>query len=272
MVGQNFNNNKYILVGSTAFFLISAAAAFKRLPSPTTRSSMSSTAFAASSASPNPPTSVLSQAEAKSGKIWSRFADNYSKSPIKDQESYQKKLDITREYLTPQSKVLEFGCGTGGTAIIHAPYVKNILAIDLSSRMIEIAKEKAEAARVKNVKYECTGIDSFTPEQEASPSFDVILGLSVLHLLPNKDEIIQKVHQNLKPGGYFISSTACTGDFGRIFGWIISPFSWLGVIPTINLSTKQELLKSMKESGFQIEQEFQSDNSMAVFLVAKKIG
>ena len=42
-------------------------------------------------------------------------------------------------------EVLEFGCGTGGTAIIHAPYVKHIRAIDISGNMIAIAKGKAEA-------------------------------------------------------------------------------------------------------------------------------
>jgi cyclopropane fatty-acyl-phospholipid synthase-like methyltransferase len=43
-------------------------------------------------------------------------------------------------------ELLEFGCGTGGTAIIHAPHVKHIRAIDISPRMIEIAKSRAEAA------------------------------------------------------------------------------------------------------------------------------
>ena len=59
-------------------------------------------------------------------KFWDRIAEKYSKQPIAQQKAYEIKLDLTREYFTPDSKVLEFGCGTGSTAILHAPYVKHI--------------------------------------------------------------------------------------------------------------------------------------------------
>jgi cyclopropane fatty-acyl-phospholipid synthase-like methyltransferase len=35
-------------------------------------------------------------------------------------------------------EVLEFGCGTGSTAIVHAPHVKELRAIDISEKMIGI--------------------------------------------------------------------------------------------------------------------------------------
>jgi ubiquinone/menaquinone biosynthesis C-methylase UbiE len=41
-------------------------------------------------------------------------------------------------------EVLEFGCGTESTAIAHAPYVKHIQALDISSKMIDIAQGKAQ--------------------------------------------------------------------------------------------------------------------------------
>ncbi len=46
-------------------------------------------------------------------KFWDKHAERYSKSPVADEESYQKKLQVTREYLQPDMEVLEFGCGTG---------------------------------------------------------------------------------------------------------------------------------------------------------------
>ncbi len=79
-----------------------------------------------------------------SSKFWDKIAEKYSKQPIADEASYQKKLEVTRGYLQPEMEVLEFGCGTGSTALIHAPYVKHIRAIDISSKMIAIAKAKAE--------------------------------------------------------------------------------------------------------------------------------
>ena len=58
---------------------------------------------------------------ASRSKFWDRIAVHYSKQPVADELSYQKKLEVTREFLTPQSKVLEFGCGTGSTAIAPCP-------------------------------------------------------------------------------------------------------------------------------------------------------
>ena len=78
-----------------------------------------------------------------SAKFWDKIAERYSKQPIADEAAYQKKLKVTQEYFQPDLEVLEFGCGTGSTAIIHAPYVKHIRAIDISSNMIDIAQDKA---------------------------------------------------------------------------------------------------------------------------------
>ena len=103
--------------------------------------------------------SSLSKEEAGAAKIWNRFADGYSKSPIKDEKAYQVKLAMTRKYLKPSSEVLEFGCGTGGTALLHAPFVKHYRAIDVSFRMIEIAQEKSRTLESnQNVQFECQGI------------------------------------------------------------------------------------------------------------------
>ena len=57
-----------------------------------------------------------------SSKFWDRIADRYSRRPVADEAAYQKKLEVTRQYFRPEMQVLEFGCGTGSTAIAHAPY------------------------------------------------------------------------------------------------------------------------------------------------------
>ena len=83
-------------------------------------------------------------------------------------------------------EVLEFGCGTGSTAIVHAPNVKQIHAIDISSKMIEIAQAKADANNIKNVIFERSAIDEFGASDE---TFDAVLGLSILHLVENMEAV-----------------------------------------------------------------------------------
>ena len=57
-------------------------------------------------------------------RFWNWNAERYARQAIADEASYQKKLAITQSYLTPDMRVVEFGCGTGSTAIVHAPKVK----------------------------------------------------------------------------------------------------------------------------------------------------
>jgi ubiquinone/menaquinone biosynthesis C-methylase UbiE len=160
--------------------------------------------------------------------FWEKIAERYSKQPVADEAAYEKKLQVTRKYFRLDMEVLEFGCGTGSTAIAHAPYVKHIQAIDISSKMIEIAQDKADSDNVKNVSFVRSTIDEFSVSDQ---TFDAVLGLSILHLLDNKEEVIVKVHKMLKPGGIFITNTVCIGNFmkflkfilpvGKIFGLIV---------------------------------------------------
>jgi ubiquinone/menaquinone biosynthesis C-methylase UbiE len=113
-------------------------------------------------------------------KFWDNIAPRYAKSPIKDEKSYQKKLAIAQEYFRPDWSVLEFGCGTGTTAIAHAPHVRHILATDISGKMLDIAERKARDAGIENVLFQQGTLDSLELQAE---SFDAVLGLNILHLL-----------------------------------------------------------------------------------------
>ncbi len=204
---------------------------------------------------------------AHSARFWNMLAKRYSKQPIADGAAYQKKLQVSREYFQPDMEVFEFGCGTGSTALLHAPYVKHIRAIDVSSKMIEIAKAKADAGNIKNITFECSAINGFSiPAQ----SLDAILGLNILHLLENKEEIIAKVHKMLKPGGIFITSTACIADMKMLFRIIAPIGSFLRVIPLVKVFSARELHNSLTNAGFQIDYQWQPGKDKAVFIVAKK--
>jgi len=202
-------------------------------------------------------------------RFWDKIADRYARRPVSDEDAYQKKLRVTRQYLRPHMEVLEFGCGTGSTAIAHAPFVKHVQAIDISARMIEIAQGKADAGDIGNVTFECAAIDDFSaPEQ----SFDAVLGLSILHLVENRDEVISKVHKTLKPGGVFVSSTACLGDTMKFFEFIAPIGKFLGLMPLVKVFTMQQLRDSLTGAGFEIDHDWQPGKGQALFIVAKKAG
>ncbi len=204
----------------------------------------------------------------RSEKFWDRLAERYSKRPIADEAAYQKKLQITREHFRPDSEVLEIGCGTGSTAILHAPHVKHIRAIDISSKMIEIAQGKANAQNIENVTFERSTIDELSVPDR---SVDAVLGMSILHLLENKEEVIARVYKMLKPGGVFVTSTACIGDDMKFFKVIAPVGKFLRLMPVVKVFTQQDLADSITDAGFEIDYQWKPSKGAAVFIVAKKM-
>jgi len=199
-------------------------------------------------------------------RFWDRLADRYSRQPIADQAAYQTKLQITQSYLRPDMDLLEFGCGTGSTAIIHAPHVRQMTAIDFSESMLAIARGKAAEAGVSNLRFERADIAGFSA---ADASYDMILGLSILHLLADKDAVIAKVFRLLRPGGLFVSSTTCIADTMGLFKAIAPVGKALGLLPQLDVMTTAELVASLTNTGFAIERQWQPGKGKAVFIVAR---
>ena len=201
-----------------------------------------------------------------SSRFWDRMAARYAKSPILDEAAYQHKLELSRSYFHRDMEVLEFGCGTGGTAVLHAPFVSNIRAIDVSPRMIEIAKGKRLEAKADNLSFVVGSIENISIPDG---SFDAILGLSILHLLNDKEGVIDKVQRLLKPGGVFISSTACLGDGLNFLKYILALGHKVGLIPVVKVFTAKQLIETLETAGFQIEHQWQPGKGKAVFIVAR---
>jgi ubiquinone/menaquinone biosynthesis C-methylase UbiE len=200
-------------------------------------------------------------------KFWNKRADKYSQRPIADAKAYQKKLELTRQYFRPDMEVLEIGCGTGSTAIAHAPYVKHIRATDYSARMIEIAKGKAEAAGIGNVTFEALPAEAL---DVPDASIDAIMAHSLLHLLDDKERIIADVYRMLKPGGVFVTSTACIGDMMLPLRMIVPVGRWLRLFPTVQVFAVAELKAGLENAGFTIDQEWLPQKNAAVFIVCRR--
>jgi hypothetical protein len=54
----------------------------------------------------------------------------------------------------------------------------------------------------------------------------------------------------LKPGGSFISSTACLGDSYVPYRPILSVMRWVGKAPRVHIVRRRRLLEEMEAAGF----------------------
>lgn len=197
-------------------------------------------------------------------KFWDKIADKYAKDPIADMASYEHKLKLTRDHFRPDMSVLEIGCGTGSTAILHAPHVAQYLAVDISERMIEIARAKDAPP---NLSFQVADVEEMPLEPG---SFDMVQAHSALHLLNDPKATIEKIYDAVKPGGLFISSTACVG--GVWWLKLIAPIGKaLGKFPHIAWFTENDLRQMMRDAGFEIIEDWRPKGKIkALFLIARK--
>ncbi|MCL6415577.1 methyltransferase domain-containing protein [Aestuariirhabdus sp. Z084] len=205
-----------------------------------------------------------------SEKFWDKKAESYAKSPISDEETYKRKLTETQSLLNPTMRLLEFGCGTGTTAIHHAPHVLHIDAIDISENMLDIAREKASNANIENITFTHSTLTEFNAD---TASLDAVLGLNILHLLPERQSILTEVARILKPGGIFVSSTVCLGDsLFRFIKPIVPLGKLLGIMPDVYVLRKSELVSEVQNAGFAIERQwYHGMKGMVVFMIARKL-
>lgn len=204
---------------------------------------------------------------ANSARFWNLIAKRYARTPVADEAAYQEKLRITREYLRPDMEVVELGCGTGSTAIAHAPFVKQILATDISARMLEIARQKIDTAGVTNVRLEQGDVETLGI---ADDSADMVLALSLIHLVDNRDVLIRQMIRMLKPGGLLVTSTACIADKLAFMRYLLPLGRAVGLLPLVRVFSRQDLEQSMVDSGLEPEHQWRPEKAMAVFIIARK--
>lgn len=210
----------------------------------------------------------------RSKKFWDQSADNYDKTEKKFEYIHSRTRENTKKHLKDSDVVLDYGCGTGTTACVLSDLVKEVHAIDISSRMIEIAKGKAAAGKVANVDFEQADIFDGRYEKE---SFDVILAFNMLHTVPDPQSVVQRTLELLKPGGSFISVTPCLGGrmsfLIRLQILLVRVLLRVGIIPVpIRRLKRGDLENLVADERFQIiDTEEVYKGASSYFMVAKKI-
>jgi ubiquinone/menaquinone biosynthesis C-methylase UbiE len=204
-------------------------------------------------------------------RFWDRIARKYAAAPISDTAGYERTLARTRDVLKPADTALEFGCGTGTTALKLAPSVARYVATDISPEMIAIGREKAGEGGVRNVEFAVATPDA-SPWPDAS--FDAVLALNLLHLVAAREAALKNVHRLLRPGGLFISKTPCLKEMNPLIRLAVPVMQAFGRAPYVAFFSTQELEQEIEAAGFEIVERARHASrgkDARVFLVARKI-
>lgn len=139
-------------------------------------------------------------------KRWDAYADTYSKN-------HTEQGDLHKEiFLNPvlfsfmedlrNKKVLDAGCGEGYLSRILSKFGANVTAVDYSSRMVEIAKERTpNDLLIRYIQANCEDLNILKDK-----SFDLIVSNMVIQDLANYEKAFQEMNRLLVDGGSLIFS------------------------------------------------------------------
>lgn len=135
---------------------------------------------------------------------------NNNLSPVQAQEILIEKL-IHELALTDSCKILDVGCGLGGSAIYLAEKHQAIVhGISLSSKQISIATQMAHDKKLKNISF--TIEDALSLNSFVHDSFDVIWSLESCEQFVDKKLFLEKAYKKLKSGGKLLLATWCSSE------------------------------------------------------------
>lgn len=201
--------------------------------------------------------------------FWDALAERYAAQPVGDPAAFDRKIAITRGFLSADAVMLNVGCGTGSLCLRLADTGAQLHGIDISAEMLRIARDKA--AGTPNVTFHQ---GQLADAPFAPGSLDVLSAYSLLHLLPDRADFLRQALALLRPGGAFISSTVCLGGSWKPYRPLLSVLRWFGKAPWVDIVGHAALQGELAAAGFvDVEApDVGAKDATVCFLVARKPG
>jgi ubiquinone/menaquinone biosynthesis C-methylase UbiE len=142
-------------------------------------------------------------------------------------------------------KILEIGCGNGVGTLLIKEFFKpsEFIATEYDPRLVEIAQMKNKGSQVRVETGDATCL-RFTNNE-----FDAVIGLSVIHHIPNWRECVAELHRVIKLNGLLIIKELSIETFESPFGRIARRFV---EHPYDSMLGKAEFLGCLEQQGFKI--------------------
>jgi 2-polyprenyl-3-methyl-5-hydroxy-6-metoxy-1,4-benzoquinol methylase len=180
--------------------------------------------------------------------FWDKRADRYD-AKLHKGPNYAARLKRAAAVFQETDSVLDVGCASGEITLDLAPHAGEILGIDHSSRMVEVANAKARERDINNARFE-----QMEPEDPrlAEGAFNVVTAYSVIHLLDDVPGTLGRLRDLLVPGGHLITETPCLGDWKLVWRVLIRLTARFRMAPPVVGLRAAELESMIASAGFEI--------------------
>ena len=177
--------------------------------------------------------------------FWDKNAGRYDRFMRKDAAAYEQMYELLR-LVVRQKTVLELATGTGLIAKHIVRYADHIEATDASQEMIVQAKQG-----VKSTKLYFSVQDMFHLPY-ADQSFDVVIVVNALHIVPEPEKALSEIRRVLKDDGVLVAPTFTHAD-NAFFGKVKAFFMKLAGFPLHSKWTSHEYLAFLRENGWTVQ-------------------
>jgi ubiquinone/menaquinone biosynthesis C-methylase UbiE len=198
--------------------------------------------------------------------FWERLAPNYDRHLRWLGKSQDQVIALLREEVAKAYRLLDVGTGTGNIALAVAEFVPVVDAVDPSPVMLEVARRKAQAKNVQNVRFWLQGAYELDfPDH----TFDAVILSHVLHIIERPEAALAEARRVLKKGGLLICPTYCHGQtfLSRVLSFIARNLLKQQVYCRF---TADDLVELVRASGYEVDRcEILPDKIPVAFVVAR---
>ena len=177
--------------------------------------------------------------------FWDKNAGRYDRFMRKDAAAYERLYRLLRPVVR-QKTVLELATGTGLIAKHIVCSAEHIEATDASQKMIEQAKQGVKSAKLY------FSVQDMFHLPYADQSFDVVIVVNALHIVPEPEKALSEIRRVLKDDGVLVAPTFTHAD-NAFFGKVKAFFMKLAGFPLHSKWTSHEYLAFLRENGWTVQ-------------------
>ena len=177
--------------------------------------------------------------------FWDKNAGRYDHFMRKDAAAYERLYELLRPVVR-QKTVLELATGTGLIAKHIVRYADHIEATDAFQEMIEQAKQGVKSAKLY------FSVQDMFHLPYADQSFDVVIVVNALHIVPEPEKALSEIRRVLKDDGVLVAPTFTHAD-NAFFGKVKAFFMRLAGFPLHSKWTSHEYLAFLRENGWTVQ-------------------
>ena len=177
--------------------------------------------------------------------FWDRTAKSYDHFMKKDHKAYKQMYSLIYPVVR-HKQVLELATGTGLIAKHIVRSADHIEATDASQEMIEQAKQGVKSAKLY------FSVQDMFHLPYADQSFDVVIVVNALHIVPEPEKALSEIRRVLKDDGVLVAPTFTHAD-NAFFGKVKAFFMRLAGFPLHSKWTSHEYLAFLRENGWTVQ-------------------